>query len=298
MSLLSSPFLTDKKPIFVFGAAGMLGRDVVKLLERKGIPYRAFDRVGCDITDISSVRNCFSEVIPLVVLNLAAYTNVNGAESHVEEAFAANGAGAGNLSAVSAEYDIPIIYVSTDYVFDGLKSSPYETYDDVNPLNVYGASKLEGEHLTAANNSRYLIVRTSWVFGVGGNNFVETMLKLARDGKELSIVADQIGAPTYTVDLAECLLKLAGAKAQGIVHATGSGVCSWYEFAGEIFRQVGIAPKSLKPVGADQFPTPAKRPSNSRLSAESLSQWGVSPLPDWKDALNRYLLESGELVEV
>lgn len=278
----------------IFGAGGMLGKDMVSLLEREGEQFTALDRSACDITDGNAVAAAFEKYRPTVALNLAAYTNVNGAESDGETAFAVNETGSRNIAEAAERYGARVVYVSTDYVFDGSKDIPYEVDDPVNPLNVYGASKLAGEE-AAKKCTEHLIVRTSWVFGAGGNNFVKTMLKLAGEGRELSVVSDQIGAPTYTVDLAKTLLDLVRVNARGIVHATGSGECSWFDFAREIFEITGTFPADLKAVSAEEFPTPAKRPANSRLSMGRLKEFGVEPPSHWHDALIRYLRETGEI---
>lgn len=277
----------------------MLGTDVVKQLQRRNLPHQAFDRASFDLISPDSCRQALQQCRPAVVINCAAYTDVNRAESEEEQAMAINAIGAGNLAAACAEVGAACIYVSTDYVFDGKKPEPYLPSDPTNPVNAYGRSKLAGEIAVAAAlpPTAWAIARTSWLYGASGPNFVKTMLRLARDGKDLKIIHDQVGAPTYTVDLAPALVELAVRRVHGIVHVTGSGACSWFEFAEEIFSKAGVQPPSLVPCGTAEFPTPAKRPANSRLSPDSLIKAGIQPLPHWADALHRYLQETGEVAQ-
>lgn len=275
----------------------MLGTDLVKELQRRNIPHHAFNRSACDVTSIESCRQSIAKHQPAVVINCAAYTDVNCAESEEDRAMAINATGAGNLAQACAETGAKCIYVSTDYVFDGTCTEPYATTDQTNPINAYGRSKLAGEYAVAAAlpAEACVIARTSWLFGAGGPNFVKTMLRLAREGKDLRIINDQVGSPTYTADLARGLVDLALAQAYGVFHVTGSGSCSWYDFAREIFRQSGVKPLSLEPCATTDFRTPARRPANSRLSANRLLGHNIEPLPHWTDALRRYLQETGEM---
>jgi dTDP-4-dehydrorhamnose reductase len=284
--------------IAVTGAAGMLGHDVVRELERRGVRYRAYDRAACDVASPESCEKLFAAEQFGAVVNCAAYTDVNRAESEEELATQINGIGAGNLAAACATAGARLIHVSTDYVFNGEKVGPYQVSDVTAPLNAYGRSKLAGEIAIARHlpEDQFCIARTSWLYGANGPNFVKTMLRLAGEGKVLKIINDQTGAPTYTVDLARALVDLAlTPSACGIVHVTNSGECTWYEFARAIFEESGVTPGSILPCDTEDFPTPARRPANSRLSADRLLEFGISPLPAWRDGLRRYLQETGEL---
>jgi dTDP-4-dehydrorhamnose reductase len=195
---------------------------------------------------------------------------------------------------VCTEIGAHLVHVSTDYVFDGTKSAPYSPTDATNPINSYGKSKLAGEKaVTATMRSNWTIARTSWLYGSGGPNFIETMLRLAREGRNLKVVDDQTGTPTYTVDLARALADIAVGPPLEIIHATAEGSCNWFEFAKEIFKQSRVRPCSLAPCSSEDFPTPAARPANSRLSNQSLLDANISLLPEWRDGLQRYLLEIG-----
>jgi dTDP-4-dehydrorhamnose reductase len=214
------------------------------------------------------------------VVNCAAYTDVDGAESESERAHAINADGAHNV----AEAAERVLYVSTDYVFDGGKREPYVESDATSPLQEYGHSKLAGERVTAEANDNHLVVRSSWLFGAGGRNFVDTMLTLARDRQELLVVDDQVGSPTFTGHLADALVALATADQRGLLHVTGSGSCSWYAFARAIFDRSGIE-ADVRPCTTDEFPRPARRPANSILASER----GAPALPAWQDGLDAYL---------
>jgi len=220
---------------------------------------------------------------PAAVINCAAYTDVDGAESEQELALAVNGEGAGNLAAAAAKAGAPVLYVSSDYVFDGTKREPYVESDETGPVSSYGRSKLAGEEATAAANPRHFIVRSSWLFGVGGRNFVETMLTVDRD--ELKVVDDQIGCPTFTGHLAEGLLRLVEREDHGVHHVAGGGSCSWFELAREIFARSDVD-KRVEPCTTDEFPRPARRPAWSVLGTERADP---VRLPSWQDGLDAYL---------
>lgn len=285
--------------VAVTGAGGMLGRDVMLELERRGVAAWAFDRAAVDVTDCAACDKIFEDdQSPGVIINCAAYTDVNRAESEEELATSINGEGARNLASACVKAGARLVHVSTDYVFDGTKTEPYDADDATAPLNAYGRSKLRGELAIAdvMPTGQWTIARTSWLYGAAGPNFVKTMLRVARDGKSLKVIHDQTGAPTYTVDLARALVELALLpKAAGIVHTTNAGACTWFEFAEAIFAEAGVKPAALEPCDTSDFPTPAKRPENSRLSADSLMRAGIAPLPHWRDGLRRYLLETGEM---
>ncbi|MGI8907013.1 MAG: dTDP-4-dehydrorhamnose reductase [Candidatus Sumerlaeaceae bacterium] len=276
--------------IVVFGAGGMLGTDLILELNRRGAAVAGFTRMQCDITDRQQCARILSDEQPSVVINCAAYTNVNGAETETGAAFDTNARGAENVARACASIDARCIYLSTDYVFDGSKHEPYTEEDSPAPLNVYGKSKLEGERLTsAACRDAHCIVRTSWLYGKHGRNFVSTMLQLARKGSPVRVVNDQRGCPTSTLTLARALAQLIQSPATGIVHAACEGECTWYDFACEIFDMSGLRPVEIIPISTLDFPTPASRPSNSRLESRRLSSLGVDPLPDWRVALREYI---------
>jgi dTDP-4-dehydrorhamnose reductase len=249
----------------------------------------AFPRADLDITDGGAVIRALRDGRPDVVVNSAAWTDVDGAERDEAGALAVNGAGAGNVARAAAGCGVWTIHVSSDYVFDGRKRSPYLESDPVGPLSAYGHSKLAGEREVAAQApERHTIVRSSWLFGRGGPCFPATILRLANERDELNVVDDQVGCPTFTGHLAEALMNLAGRDARpvGILHVAGAGSCSWFEFAREIVAKAGAACE-VKPCSTDEFPRPARRPANSVLRSE---RGGDAPrLPEWRDGLARYM---------
>lgn len=274
--------------IIVTGANGQLGQELVKQLSSSEHDLFAYTKTELDITDIEKVVAVCNDIRPNIVINAAAYTNVDGAETNQELAFRVNGIGQRNLAVAAEEIGAKICYISTDYVFNGQANSPYTEYMNVEPLGVYGQSKYAGEFLTQTLSSKYFIVRTAWVYGEFGPNFVKMMLKLAEEKTEIGVVHDQIGSPTYTVDLAEFLIELVQTEKYGIYHCTNSGTCSWYEFAKEVFEMANkdIVVNSLT---SEQFPRPAKRPAYSVLGDLSLRINGFSPRRHWKDALYDYI---------
>jgi dTDP-4-dehydrorhamnose reductase len=264
----------------------MLGRAVVEGAQRLGHDVRAAARGDLDITDASAVRRMLAEVRPRAVVNCAAYTDVDGAESDRGSAAAVNGAGAGHVAAAAAEVGASIVHVSTDYVFDGSKREPWVESDPVAPLGVYGETKLAGELAVAAANPAHAIVRSAWLFGAGGRNFVDTMLALAGDRDEVSVVTDQVGCPTWTGHLAGALVELAERPLQtGIHHVAGAGSCSWNELAIEVFDCAGIDCRVL-PTTTAAFPRPAARPAYSVLGSERRAPL---VLPAWQDGVAAYL---------
>lgn len=289
---------SDAPTIAVTGAGGMLGRDVMRELEQRKITSLSLDHAALDVTDAAACRDLFNSAnSPGIVINCAAYTDVNRAESEEDLATAINGDGARNLAVACADAGVRLVHVSTDYVFDGTKAGPYDVTDLTAPLNAYGRSKLRGEQAIAETmtTGQWTIARTSWLYGVAGPNFVKTMLRIARAGKPLKVIHDQTGAPTYTVDLARALVDLALLPEDaGIVHTTNAGACTWFEFAEAIFTESGVRPTALQPCSTSDFPTPAQRPANSCLSPDSLTQTGIKALPHWRDALRRYIAESGD----
>jgi dTDP-4-dehydrorhamnose reductase len=268
----------------------MLGSDLLAELQARKVLVRGFNRLQCDVTNAAQCRAVIAAEKPVAVINCAAYTNVDGAETDAEAAFAINAAGAANVATAAAAVNAHCYYVSSDYVFDGLKAEPYAEEDAPAPLGVYGLSKLQGEHATATHShDSHCIVRTSWLYGNNGRNFVTTMLGLARRGEALRVVDDQHGAPTSTLALARCIADLIRISPEGILHATCAADCTWYDFAGAIFEISGVHPHSIQPVKSSEFPRPAPRPANSRLACNRLAQLGVSALPHWRDALREYI---------
>jgi dTDP-4-dehydrorhamnose reductase len=252
----------------------MLGQGIVEAAGREVV---ALTRADLDVTDADAAREALAGA---TVINCAAYTDVDGAENNPEDAHAVNEEGA-RAVAHAAER---VIYVSTDYVFDGTKGSPYVESDPTGPLQRYGHSKLAGERATAAANPNHLIVRSSWLFGPGGKNFVETILALGAQNNELLVVNDQVGCPTFSGHLAEALVDLARSDRRGILHAAATGSCSWFDFAREIFNRAGVD-CLVKPCNSDEFPRPARRPSYSVLGSER----SAPTLPAWQDGLEAYL---------
>ena len=276
--------------ILVTGLTGQLGFDVAKELERRGEKFIATTRKEINLLTEDGAKNFILEKKPDAVIHCAAYTAVDKAESEAETAITVNGLGARRIAEACREVGAKMIYVSTDYVFGGDGRTPYETGDEKNPVNTYGTSKLLGENAVETILRNYFIVRTSWVFGINGKNFVKTMLNLADKNKKLRVVDDQIGSPTYTPDLAKLLVDMIHTEKFGVYHATNEGFCSWAEFAKEIFKQAGKKVE-VEPIQTVDYPTPAKRPFNSRLSKKSLDDAGFSRLPTWQDALKRFLAE-------
>jgi dTDP-4-dehydrorhamnose reductase len=252
----------------------MLGQDVMRVAGPDAV---GLTHAELDVTDAPAVREVLAGA---TVINCAAYTDVDGAESDSDAAHAVNAEGARNVAEVAAR----VVYVSTDYVFDGARDRPYVESDPTNPLQEYGHSKLAGERASAAANTCHLVVRSSWLFGAAGRNFVETMLTLGRKREELLVVDDQVGSPTFTGHLAEALVALAEGDERGVLHVAGGGSCSWFEFARTIFDCAGLE-ADLRPCTTDEFPRPALRPANSVLASER----GAPELPAWRDGLEAYL---------
>jgi len=272
----------------------MLGRDLASVLEARH-EVAALDRSACDITREDSLPSALDRCRPAVVINCAAYADVDGCELDPERAFAVNAQGAGHVARAAEAAGARLFHISTDYVFDGAKGAPYCEQDAVNPLNVYGQSKLQGERLVLAETDvvpRHLVIRTSWLYGLHGANFIETMLAAAQSRRELAVVADQIGSPTWTVHLAQWIQGLLETSAAGVMHVSGSGQCSRYEFAEAIFEQAAaqdLCPRvTLRPATSEQFPRPARRPPYSVLECRRLQQLGLGTLPHWKQGLEEY----------
>jgi len=253
-------------------------------------PCHGIDVAELDITDGDAVRAYLTEYKPQCVIHCAAYTAVDKAEDEPELCYKVNAEGTENLAKACREIDAEMIYISTDYVFDGKGDKPYETDAVKAPASTYGKSKLAGEEAVTRRLERFYIVRISWVFGKNGNNFVKTMLKLAQTKDEINVVNDQVGSPTYTPDLAVLLCNMALSGKYGTYHATNEGFCSWADFAKEIMHQSKSVCK-INPIPTEQYPTKATRPKNSRLSKKSLVKAGFSRLPSWQNALERYLVD-------
>ena len=259
-------------------------------LEKRGIEGIGVDVQEMDITDAEACRRVIKNSGADAVIHCAAYTAVDAAEDNADLCRRINGEGTRNVAQACKEADTKLMYISTDYVFDGQGTRPWEPDDERHPLNVYGQTKYEGELAVEELSDKYFIVRIAWVFGVAGKNFIKTMLRLGKERGAVSVVDDQIGSPTYTYDLARLLVDMIQTDKYGRYHATNEGLCSWYEFAKEIFRQAGMD-VPVTPVSSDQFPAKAARPSNSRLSKEKLGENGFERLPAWQDALGRFLKE-------
>ena len=274
--------------VFVTGASGQLGYDVCLELERRGIAHKGVSSKELDIRDGAAVKRELEEYNPDVVVHCAAYTKVDRAEDEPELCAAINAEGTRNIAEVCAQIRAKLLYIYTDYVFPGTGERFYEPDDPTGPLSVYGRTKLEGEMAVKELLKRYYIVRISWVFGLNGNNFVKTMLRLSETNDTVRVVADQVGSPTYTADLAPLLCDMIETEKYGTYHATNEGVCSWADFAEEIFRQGGKETK-VEHISTAEYPTRAVRPLNSRMSKEKLIQQGFNPLPDWREAVKNYL---------
>lgn len=287
--------------ILVTGVKGQLGYDVVNELEKRGHEAIGVDIDEMDITDKASVDKVINNVSPDGVIHCAAWTAVDLAEDeeNIPKVRKVNADGTKNIAQACKDLDIKMIYISTDYVFDGQGTNFWEPDEkDFAPLNVYGQTKYEGECAVIENLEKYFIVRIAWVFGKNGKNFIKTMLNLGKTHNRITVVNDQIGSPTYTFDLARLLVDMVETDKYGIYHATNEGICSWYDFANEIFKQaIELGRNEYKdveviPVTSAEYPaSKAKRPFNSRMSKDKLSKAGFERLPEWQDALNRYLKE-------
>ena len=283
--------------ILVTGVKGQLGYDVVNECQKRGYDAIGVDVEEMDITNPEAVDRVIAEANPDAVIHCAAWTAVDAAEEpeNVAKVRAVNADGTQNIANVCKKLNCKLLYISTDYVFDGQGSEPWlPDQKDYRPLNVYGQTKLEGELAVANTVEKYFIVRIAWVFGVNGKNFIKTMLNVGKTHDTIRVVNDQIGTPTYTCDLARLLVDMAESKKYGYYHATNEGgYISWYDFACEIFRQAGYPTKVVPVTTAEYGLSKAKRPFNSRLDKHKLVENGFTPLPDWKDALKRYLKEIG-----
>lgn len=276
--------------VLVTGVAGQLGCDVMKRLALMGIEAKGVDYEDFDLTDGQAVMDAVTAYQPDAIIHCAAYTAVDRAETEPEKCAAVNGMGTLNIVRAALKADAKLVYVSTDYVFSGEGETPFEVNAPYSARNVYGLTKAQGEEAVRSLMTRYFIVRTSWVFGLNGNNFVKTMLRLGAERPEVRVVADQVGSPTYTPDLARLLCDMVQTNKFGVYHASNEGYCFWAEFAAQIM-QLGQRKCRVTPISTAEYPTPAKRPANSRLSKACLDAAGFARLPAWEDALARYMEE-------
>ena len=274
--------------VLVTGVKGQLGYDVVNELMQRGHEAVGVDIEEMDITDADAVSKGIEDAEVQAVIHCAAYTAVDAAEDNEAVCRKVNAGGTENIAKVCGRLGLKMIYISTDYVFDGEGERPWEPDDERDPLSIYGRTKCEGELAVEKYVEKFYIVRIAWVFGVNGKNFVKTMLNLGKTKDEINVVNDQFGSPTYTYDLARLLVDMAESDKYGRYHATNEGTCTWYEFTQEIFSQAGIKIK-INPVSSDEFPAKAKRPHNSRMNKDKLEANGFARLPAWQDALERYL---------
>lgn len=276
--------------ILVTGYTGQLGFDVVREGLEKGFEMVGVGSKDLDITNEIAVEQYVKKVKPDAIIHCAAYTAVDKAEDDRETCWNVNVEGTKHLALAAQGVNAKFIYISTDYVFDGQGDKPFVETDTPDPVGYYGLTKLQGEKVVSELINESFIVRISWVFGINGNNFIKTMLRLAETRDELNVVGDQYGSPTYTFDLARLLIDMIQTDKYGIYHASNEGFCSWAEFATEIFRQANKAVK-VNHITTDEYPTRATRPKNSRMSKQKLVEKGFMPLPKWQDAVAKYLEE-------
>lgn len=281
--------------ILVTGSTGQLGSDVVKELLKRGYSTLSPNRSEFNLCSEDSIRNYILNSNCEAIVHCAAYTQVDKAEDEKDLCIKINATATKHIAKCAKILDIPMIYISTDYVFDGTKDGKYTENDETNPINIYGESKLAGEKYVQEILDKYYIVRTSWVFNINGKNFIETMLRLSKANNQLSIVNDQIGSPTYTKDLSRLLVDMLETSKYGLYHATNEGYCSWYEFANTIFKLANIN-IDIKAINSNEYASRAKRPMNSKLSKDKLIEYGFKPLPHWEDALKDYLIRRRDLL--
>lgn len=275
--------------VLVTGATGMLGQDVVRTLRARGHVCLGAGSADFDLLDAEAVQRAVQGFMPEAIVHCAAYTAVDQAESEPERCTAVNGMGTLNIARAALAVNAKLLYISTDYIFDGSGDTPREEYDKPNPLNVYGLSKLQGEEAVRALTAKHFILRVSWLFGRGGKNFVETIRRLGREKSQISVVDDQIGSPTYTLDLARLIVQMLPTGRFGTYNVSNEGFCSFADFARMILRADGSRCRVI-PIPSAEYPTAARRPLNSRLSKASLDENGFPRLPIWEDALRRYIV--------
>jgi dTDP-4-dehydrorhamnose reductase len=274
--------------VLVTGANGQLGYDLMRHLDERGLEFRGIDIQDCDLTDRKATRAYLMTYAPDVLIHCAAYTAVDKAESEPEICRKINAGATRTLAEACRDLGAKMVYISTDYVFGGEGDRPLEVDSPKRPMSEYGLTKSEGEEAVTGNLRKFFLVRTSWVFGVHGKNFIRTMLRLGAEKESVNVVNDQIGSPTYTDDLARLLCDMIETDRYGVYHATNEGFCSWAEFASAIMEKAGL-PCRVNPIPTSEYPSAARRPLNSRLSKRSLDEAGFTRLPRWEDALDRFL---------
>lgn len=274
--------------VLVTGVNGQLGYDVVKELKKREHQAIGVDREQMDLTSTEQIKECIYDVKPEAIIHCAAYTAVDKAEDEEDLCRRVNATAIKDIAECAKMLDIPMIYISTDYIFDGTKDGEYTEEDTPNPINIYGKTKYEGELYVQELLKKYYIVRISWVFGENGNNFIDTMLRLAKERDSLNVINDQVGSPTYTKDLSRLLVDMIETDKYGIYHATNEGYCTWYEFAKEIFKIANVDIK-VNPITTLEYPTKANRPINSKMIKLKLIGNRFKPLRDWKEALDDYI---------
>jgi len=276
--------------VLVTGCSGQLGYDVVKEGNSRGLQMYGTSSSNLDITNKQRVFQSVTKLKPNVIIHCAAYTAVDKAEDDKERCYDVNVNGTRYLAEAAKLVGAKFVYISTDYVFDGQGDKPFKESEEPNPIGYYGLTKYEGERIIQSLLEKWFIVRISWVFGINGNNFIKTMLRLSETRDELNVVGDQFGSPTYTFDLSHLLLAMIETNRYGIYHASNEGFCSWAEFAEEIFKRVGKKIK-VNAISTEEYLTKAIRPKNSRMSKQKLTDNGFKQLPSWQDAVSRYLAE-------
>ncbi|MFA6308356.1 MAG: dTDP-4-dehydrorhamnose reductase [Clostridia bacterium] len=280
--------------VLVTGAGGQLGTDVLKRLKEEKIECLGIDKNDFNIIDQYRTNEFISRYKPDAVVHCAGYTAVDRAEEERELCYEVNVLGTRNVASACKEIDAKLLYISTDYVFDGRGSEPYETNRVPNPINYYGITKYQGEIEIENMMDKFFILRISWLFGMNGDNFVKKIIRLSEEKDVINIVSDQFGSPTYTYDLAKLISKIILSDKYGIYHASNEGFCDWFDIGVEIIKLIGKSVK-VNPITSERYLTKAKRPKNSRLSKTSLDKSGFDRLPEWKDALRRYLVELGAI---
>ena len=273
--------------ILIAGSNGMLGHDLQEVLKNKHELILTTSKT-LDITDKNHTIDFILNNKPDIVINSAAYTNVDGCEENQDLAYSVNGQGPKNLAIACSELDIPLVHISTDYVFNGKNNRPWVKDDEIGPISVYGKSKLQGEINIQENLDKFFIIRTAWLYGINGGNFPKTMLELAKTHPEITVVTDEVGCPTYTLDLAKAIAELIESDYYGIYHITNSGSCSWFDFAEYIFEIANLDIKVI-PVTASEFARPAPRPSYSVLENKKWLENGFKPLRNYKEAIKDYI---------
>ncbi len=279
--------------ILVTGVNGQLGHDIIKTLTARSIPCLGVDINDFDLTDSHAVMDYIKNFAPTAIIHCAAYTAVDKAEEMRDSCYNVNVLGTKNIALAAKEVDAKLIYISTDYVYAGTGDKSHLVTEVPAPKSWYGETKYLGEQEAKAITDKLFILRTSWVFGLNGNNFVKTMLRLGKERPEINVVSDQIGSPTYTVDLAALLCDMVVTERYGIYHGTNEGLCSWYEFTKQIMEDASL-PAKINPIPTSEYKTAAVRPMNSRLDKSCLDENGFNRLPSWQDALKRYLQELEE----